>query len=80
MKKPRFNSKDWEMINAYGYGWGYGVSGLKLHPLWGDDEEGHQYEVQGWLDGVEHYCCCDPLEDDSEPIDFDKDLEVIRNA
>ena len=71
MNKQRFNRKDWEMINAYGYGWGYGVSGLELYPLWSDDEEGHKYELIGWRDGVEHYCCCPPLEEKSNPIDWD---------
>ena len=58
MKKPRFNLQDWEMINAYGHGWGYGVNGLEVEYLWSEGEEGRVYENRGWNDGLTHFEMC----------------------
>lgn len=57
MEKPRFNSVDWEFINAYGHGYAIGRQGLEFwsQALWGENEEAHLYESQGWTDGFGDY-------------------------
>lgn len=52
-KKPRYNSVDWEYINAYGHGYAIGRQGFRMDELslWGQEEEGYKYESQGWSDG-----------------------------
>jgi len=72
MKRPRFNRVDWEMISAYANGYGYGVNGLEIYHLWSPEEEGYQYENQGWQDGVQYLCSCEPLDEKSEPINWDE--------
>jgi hypothetical protein len=72
MKNPRFNTKDWEMINAYAHGWAHGVSGLEMHHLWSYGEEGFKYEGMGWNDGLIHLQCCGSLDETAEPIDWNE--------
>lgn len=61
-KRERFSEEDWEMINAYAHGYGYGVSGLRLNNLWQPDEEGAVFEKMGHLDGLTFFEEWGPLE------------------
>lgn len=78
MKKPRFNGVDWEMISAYANGYAYGASGLELHNLWSMGEEGYYYEKKGWQDGVQYLCSCEPLDENSDPINWEE-MEWVKS-
>lgn len=73
MSKPRFNSVDWEFINAYGHGYALGRSGFAYSPnkLWGLDEKASVYEMSGWQDGYGDWAMFGDLdglmEDDLDP-------------
>ena len=78
MKKPRFNSVDWEYINAYGHGYAIGRQGFRFTDLqlWGDDEKGGFYERQGWSDGFGNYCMFGEMNGVEATED---DYEGVRN-
>jgi hypothetical protein len=64
MKKPRFNSVDWQFINAYGHGYALGRSGFAYatNRLWGMGEKAQPYEMAGWEDGATDYACFGELD------------------